>query len=112
MVESDKLRILVVGAGVAGLAVAIALKKHEGVDVQIYERATQLQEIGASIALGPNGMRTLEKLGVLEALDDEVAFRKSSGYPIIYRYVGHRQGESRLKLNHSQTLEDERSGIC
>lgn len=86
MVESDKLRILVVGAGVAGLAVAIALKKHEGVDVQIYERATQLQEIGASIALGPNGMRTLEKLGVLEALDDEVAFRKSSGYPIIYRH--------------------------
>ncbi|EME40439.1 hypothetical protein DOTSEDRAFT_177423 [Dothistroma septosporum NZE10] len=86
MADSNRLRIAVVGAGVAGLAVAIALQNNEGIDVQIYEKVTQLQEIGASIALGPNGMRTLEKLGVLAALDDDLAFRNKSGYPMIYRH--------------------------
>ena len=99
MADSSKLRIAVVGAGIAGLAVAIALQKHDGTDVQIYERATQLQEIGASIALGPNGMRTLEKLGVLGALDDEVAFRNKSGYPMIYRYVSRSRYSSRAELS-------------
>ncbi|KAK4966145.1 hypothetical protein LTR42_011305 [Elasticomyces elasticus] len=80
------LRVAIVGAGVAGLAAAIALQQHDGIDVQVYERATELQEIGASIALGPNGMRTLERLGVLGALDEDVAFRNKSGYPMIYRH--------------------------
>ncbi|KAK5744622.1 hypothetical protein LTR17_002017 [Elasticomyces elasticus] len=80
------LRIAIIGAGVAGLAAAIALQHHDGIDVQLYERATELREIGASIALGPNGMRTLERLGVSGALDEDVAFRNKSGYPMIYRH--------------------------
>ena len=80
-----RLRIAIVGAGIAGLSAAIALQNYENIDVQIYERASRLQEIGASIALGPNGMRTLERLGVYEALDDSLAFRNRSGFPMIYR---------------------------
>ncbi|KAK5689609.1 hypothetical protein LTR97_012782 [Elasticomyces elasticus] len=80
------LRIAIIGAGVAGLAASIALQQHDGIDVQLYERATELREIGASIALGPNGMRTLERLGVSGALDKDVAFRNKSGYPMIYRH--------------------------
>ncbi|KAK5679584.1 hypothetical protein LTS10_008405 [Elasticomyces elasticus] len=80
------LRIAIVGAGVAGLAAAIALQQHDGIDVQLYERAGELREIGASIALGPNGMRTLERLGVSGALEEDVAFRNKSGYPMIYRH--------------------------
>jgi salicylate hydroxylase len=83
--DREKLRIAVVGSGIAGLAATIALQKHENIDIQIYERASQLQEIGASIALGPNGMRTLERLGVHEVLDDDIAFRNKSGHPMIYR---------------------------
>jgi salicylate hydroxylase len=82
MSDAAKLRIAIVGAGIAGLATAIALKDHPGIDVQIYERASKL---GASIALGPNGMRTLERLGVHEAVSDEIAFRNHSGHPMIYR---------------------------
>lgn len=85
MAENTKLQIAVVGAGIAGLATAIALKSHPAVDVQIYERATELKEIGASIALGPNGMRTLDRLGVQNALDDSIAFRNKSRFPMIYR---------------------------
>lgn len=85
MAEDPRLRIVVIGAGIAGLAAAIALKDHPLVDVQIYEKAAELREIGASIALGPNGMRTLDRLGVHNALSPDVAFRNKSRCPMIYR---------------------------
>ncbi|KAI0845948.1 FAD/NAD(P)-binding domain-containing protein [Daldinia vernicosa] len=86
MADESKLQIAIVGAGIAGLGAAIGLKHHPAIDVQVYEKATELREIGASIALGPNGMRTLERLGVDNALDDEIAFRNKSKYPMIYRH--------------------------
>ena len=85
MTEKPPLQIAIIGAGIAGLAAAIGLKDHPGIDVQIYEQSDELREIGASIALGPNGMRTLERLGVHNALEDSVAFRNKSGFPMIYR---------------------------
>lgn len=85
MVDTSQLQIAVIGAGIAGLGAAIGLKKHPCVDVQIYERATELREIGAGIALGPNGMRTLDRLGVQDALSSDIAFRNKSRCPMIYR---------------------------
>ncbi|KAJ5539640.1 hypothetical protein N7513_007972 [Penicillium frequentans] len=87
--SSDKFRVIIAGAGIAGLATAISLKRISSIpnlDVQVYEQAHQLTEIGASIALSPNGMRTLEKLGVDNALSDEVGFRGPSGIPQIFRH--------------------------
>jgi salicylate hydroxylase len=86
MAMRPKLHVAIIGAGIAGLAAAIGLEDHPDIEVQIYEKAEKLDEIGASIALGPNGMRTLDRLGVINALDDAVAFRNPSGYPMIYRY--------------------------
>jgi len=86
MAESELLRIAVVGAGIAGLTAAIALRQHPYINVEIYERATALKEIGASIALGPNGLRTLERLGLHNAISDDVAFRGPSNIPMIYRH--------------------------
>jgi len=68
---SEPLHIAIVGAGIAGLTAAIALLKHPNIHVEIYERATELKEIGASIALGPNGLRTLQRLGLHNAIGDE-----------------------------------------
>ncbi|CRK12772.1 hypothetical protein BN1723_021005, partial [Verticillium longisporum] len=59
--------------------------KHANIDVHVYERATELREIGATIALGPNGLKTLERLGVSDVLDDSIAFRNKSGRPMIYQ---------------------------
>ncbi|KAL4943082.1 hypothetical protein BDV06DRAFT_211359 [Aspergillus oleicola] len=87
--DTETLRVLIAGAGIAGLATAISLTriaKIPNLDVQLYEQAPELLEIGASIALSPNGMRTLEKLGVHNALTDEVGFRGPSGIPQIFRH--------------------------
>ncbi|KAF2104451.1 FAD/NAD(P)-binding domain-containing protein [Rhizodiscina lignyota] len=86
MAQLPKLSVAIIGAGVAGLAAAAGLNGHPDIEYQIYERATRLEEIGASIALGPNGLRTLERLGVDNALDDSIAFRNKSGFPMIYRH--------------------------
>lgn len=83
---NETLHVAIAGAGIAGLAAAVALSRHPRIDIQLYDKATALREIGASIALGPNGLRTLEKLGVGNALDDDVAFRGPSGLPMIYRH--------------------------
>ena len=85
--DSEKLHIAIAGAGIAGLTAAIALLKHPLIEVSIYEKATELKEIGASIALGPNGLRTLERLGLHDAISDEVAFRGPSNLPMIYRHA-------------------------
>jgi salicylate hydroxylase len=55
--NSDKFQVIIAGAGIAGLATAISLKRISSIpnlDIQLYEQAHQLLEIGASIALSPN----------------------------------------------------------
>jgi 2-polyprenyl-6-methoxyphenol hydroxylase-like FAD-dependent oxidoreductase len=41
------LRVVVIGGGIAGLSTAIALRQLPQVEVEIYEQADQLREIGA-----------------------------------------------------------------
>ncbi|KAF4468693.1 Monooxygenase FAD-binding [Fusarium albosuccineum] len=83
---SPKLEVAIAGGGIAGFVTAIALLKHPGINVQIYERAEELREIGASIGLGPNGLSSLDKLGVQNAFEDDILYRQKSGWPHIYRH--------------------------
>ncbi|KAJ4172504.1 hypothetical protein NW754_002704 [Fusarium falciforme] len=83
---APKLDIAIAGGGIAGFITAIALRKHPGVNVQVYERAPELTEIGASIGLGPNGLSSLDKLGVENALIGDILYRQKSGWPMIYRH--------------------------
>jgi len=59
--------ILVAGAGVGGLAAAIALARS-GFRPLVLERASRLEEIGAGIQLTPNACRALERIGALDAV--------------------------------------------
>jgi salicylate hydroxylase len=60
-------RAIVAGAGVGGLATALALSET-GFDVTIYEQAVALEEFGAGLQLTPNATRVLDRLGALEAV--------------------------------------------
>ena len=64
------LRVAVVGAGLGGLTAAVALHQA-GCDVEVYEQAPELTEVGGGINLGPNAARVLYRLGLGHALDRE-----------------------------------------
>jgi FAD-dependent urate hydroxylase len=60
-------RILIVGGGIAGLALAQALRLR-GLSGEIVERAGQEQQIGTGVFLPANGVRALRRLGLEEAV--------------------------------------------
>lgn len=62
------LRIAVVGGGIGGAAAARALLQR-GFDADLFEQATKLAEVGAGVAVAPNGIRMLRRLGCGEAVD-------------------------------------------
>jgi salicylate hydroxylase len=61
------LRILIVGAGIAGLTAALALLR-DGHDVTVHEQAPRLAELGAGVQISANGARVLFALGLEEAI--------------------------------------------
>src|SRR3569833_3479926 len=63
----DRLTVGVVGAGIGGLSAALSLLRA-GVDVQVYEQAAQLREVGAGVQISANASRILYRLGLADAL--------------------------------------------
>lgn len=61
------MKILLAGGGIGGLAAAIALLQR-GIDVDVYEQAQELKEVGAGIQISPNGNKVLDALGVFQTL--------------------------------------------
>ncbi len=59
--------ILIAGAGVGGLATALALAKHN-LASHVLEKRTDPSQEGAGIQIGPNGVHVLRQLGVADAL--------------------------------------------
>jgi salicylate hydroxylase len=60
-------RVAVVGAGLGGLCVAIALRR-QGIDVDVFEQAPALGEFGAGINVSPNAVRVFEAMGLQQEL--------------------------------------------
>jgi salicylate hydroxylase len=61
-------RIAVVGGGIGGLTLAIALAARD-VPCTVYEQAPEHREVGAGVALSANATRHLHRFGLGEALD-------------------------------------------
>ena len=83
MTEAHRpLRIVIIGAGIGGLAAAVALRQR-GFEIALYERVAKLDEVGAGLQIGPNGVKVLRALG----LEDELmrnAFEPLSIMSITY----------------------------
>lgn len=103
------LRIAIIGAGIAGLTAALSIRRllpNQPIQVTIYEKASEIREIGASIGLNPSGLRILDKLGVNAALDGSISFRQRGEWPMIYRHwltneeLGHDQYKDNVEERH------------
>src|SRR5262245_39922839 len=57
------LRVAIVDGGIGGVAAATALLQR-GMEVRLYEQAPALAEVGAGVAIQPNGARMLQRLGL------------------------------------------------
>jgi 2-polyprenyl-6-methoxyphenol hydroxylase-like FAD-dependent oxidoreductase len=64
MAEGER-KALIVGAGIGGLATALALQKG-GWKVEVLERSGSLETPGTGLSLWPNALAALERLGVLD----------------------------------------------
>lgn len=60
-------RALIIGVGIGGLCAALALRQA-GIDVTVFERVTEMHEVGAGLTLWTNAVRALQKLGLTDAL--------------------------------------------
>jgi FAD-dependent urate hydroxylase len=63
----DKLKVIIVGAGMGGLAAAIALDQA-GYRVEVYDRVGKLRPAGAGISLWSNGVKVMNRLGLGEEI--------------------------------------------
>lgn len=59
--------VLIAGGGIGGLTAALALLRR-GFDVDVFEQAPELREVGAGVQVSANGSRALYALGVGETL--------------------------------------------
>jgi putative NAD(P)-binding protein len=80
MIATNVRRIAIVGGGIGGLTLAIALRQY-GLQVDIYEQTAELREVGAAVALSANATRLFEHFG----LGPQFASRWFEVSALIYR---------------------------
>ncbi|UBF25852.1 FAD-dependent monooxygenase [Kovacikia minuta CCNUW1] len=108
------MKVTVIGAGLGGLAAAIALRQ-QGIDTQVYEKARGLQPIGAGLSLFPNGLNVLNAIlpGLADSLirvgsqAQRVNLRKSNGDLIAQNQLPLQEqyGQPMLNIRWSQLQE-------
>ncbi len=59
--------IAIIGGGITGLALALNLNRR-GIACRVYERASEIKELGVGITLLPHAMREFTALGIGDAL--------------------------------------------
>ena len=74
-------RVGIVGAGIGGLSLALALRER-GLQADVFEQASELTEIGAAIGLSANAIREFSRLG----LDGGLAAASAIPTELIYRH--------------------------
>jgi salicylate hydroxylase len=60
--QQKRLSIGIVGGGIGGVALAVALSRHQHLDVKLFEAAPQFSEIGAGVSFGPNAVKAIQLL--------------------------------------------------
>lgn len=92
------IEIAVVGAGIGGLATAIALHRA-GLRPRVYEQAPVLGEVGAGLSVTPNAVKALDWLGLGDAV------RAVADEPPQQLTCHYASGEVLVAFDRSDTVE-------
>lgn len=95
------MKVCVIGAGISGLAVALALAV-KGAEVTVLEQAEEIREVGAGLQISPNGVRVLEALGLRGALEKNAV----QGQAVSLRNYSDAREVVRLDLEQSRHGKD------
>lgn len=92
-------KVAIIGAGLGGLAVAIALRKL-GYDVQVYDKAQDFRPVGGGLGLLPNGLNFLDAIapGIVETI-------KNSSCVVHTTVLKNTQGET-IRTNPTNRYRD------
>ncbi|KAJ7304548.1 hypothetical protein DFH08DRAFT_985774 [Mycena albidolilacea] len=63
-----RLRVAICGAGIGGLTLALALSQYPDIEVELYDAAAALAEVGAGIGIFPRPWKIIQMLGLEEDL--------------------------------------------
>ncbi|MTE12567.1 FAD-dependent oxidoreductase [Nocardia aurantiaca] len=109
---SRALRVIVAGAGIAGLSTAAALHRH-GIEVEILESRTELRASGSGIGVACNAVAALAALGVdvmaagMGRPMDYFVLRTAHGKPIRtvdYRDIAAEIGHPLVNMHRGELL--------
>src|SRR5690348_4632840 len=77
--EKPPQEILIIGAGIGGLTLALTLHKA-GLPCRVYEAASEIRPIGAGINILPHATKILNDLGLEEALSQAGVLTKDAAF--------------------------------
>ncbi len=87
------MKAIIIGGGIGGLTAALALRRP-GCEIEVFERAPELGEVGAGLSLWSNALAALDRLGVMEPLRSRGvsgqtgAFRTPEGDVLLEMHAG------------------------
>ena len=62
-IKLDPVRVVIIGAGIGGLAAAVALRRV-GIETLVIERVAGIREVGAGLSIWSNAVNALRELGL------------------------------------------------
>ena len=104
------LKITIAGAGIGGLAAAVALAR-DGHSIRMIERTREFSHVGAGIQISPNGMAVLRALGLEKKFRTETIRLEAvhlrdgpSGRNVATLDFRRHAGDLRWQLSHRATI--------